>query len=84
MTEHTTTITTKSRLRRERLVVLSVLGLLALNYPLLQLFDTTVVWMGIPTIFLYLLLVWAGFIAITAWILESGSSRQAQKPDQQK
>ena len=60
--------------RRERLFALAIFGLLVLNYPLLQLFDRAATWIGIPVIFLYLFGMWAAFIALTAWILETGSN----------
>jgi hypothetical protein len=69
--------------RRERLIVLTLFGLLALNYPLLQLFDTAATWFGIPVILLYLLGVWGVFIIAAAWILEPGSSRTTEGPPEQ-
>ncbi len=59
--------------RRERLIALCIFGLLALNYPLLELFNRSATWLGIPVLLLYLMLVWGGVIILTAWILESDS-----------
>ena len=85
MPKLTSTTGDEGRSRRERLIVLSIFGLLALNYPLLQLFDTAATWLGIPVILLYLLGVWGGFIIVTAWIMEPDTSNPAQKqPDQQR
>ncbi len=85
MPELTPTTAGKAPSRRERLTVLSIFGLLALNYPLLQLFDTAATWLGIPLILLYLLGVWSGFIIITAWILERGTSNPTRtKLDRQR
>ncbi len=59
--------------RRERLVVLALAGVLALNYPLLQLFDEARLVLGIPLLYLYLFCVWVGLIGLGAWILEGRS-----------
>jgi len=56
--------------RRERLVVLALAGVLALNYPLLQLFNDAGLILGIPTLYLYLFLVWGTLIGLAAWVLE--------------
>ncbi len=63
---------------RERLIALAIFGLLVLNYPLLQLFDRTATWLGIPVIYLYLFGLWALFIAAIAWILETRSNHPAE------
>ena len=63
--------------RRERLVVLALAGVLALNYPLLELFNDARLVLGIPLLYLYLFLVWGGLIGLGAWVLESkGQLRQ--------
>ena len=63
--------------RRERLVVLASAGVLALNYPLLQLFDDASLILGIPTLYLYLFLLWAALIGLVAWVLEGrGRTRE--------
>ncbi|MBF0215212.1 MAG: hypothetical protein HQM00_16910, partial [Magnetococcales bacterium] len=46
--------------RKERLVVLAVLGILAINYPVLALFSLERVVWGIPILWLYLFLFWLG------------------------
>ncbi len=56
--------------RTERLVVLAVIGVLALNYPALSLFAYGGLVFGIPVLYLYLFLVWAGLIALAAAIIE--------------
>ena len=78
------TPTDKPRSRRERLIALTLFGLLALNYPLLQLFDTAATWIGIPVILLYLLGVWGVLIMVTAWILEPGADRPPERPPEQR
>ena len=45
---------------------LAIAGVLALNYPLLQLFDRTALVLGIPTLYLYLFSAWAAFILLVA------------------
>ena len=62
--------------RRERLVVLALAGGLTLNYPLLQLFDDAALVFGIPTLYLYLFLVWGTLIGLGAWVLEGRGRRR--------
>lgn len=62
--------------RRERLVVLALAGVLALNYPLLQLFNDAGLILGIPSLYLYLFLVWAALIGLGAWVLEGRGIRK--------
>ncbi len=52
--------------------VLFVLGILAINYPFLQIFNRPVRVAGFPLLFLYFLVGWAGSIAVIAgyvWLL---------------
>jgi hypothetical protein len=53
---------------RQRLAALSLLGVPLLTYPLLSLPSGT--WGGIPATYLYLFGVWAGLIALAAWVAE--------------
>ena len=53
-----------------RLVALFLLGLLLLNYPLLDLFERPVEVLGIPLLFAYVFSVWALLIALMALVLE--------------
>lgn len=53
-----------------RLVALSLLGLLAFNYPLLSLFATPVEVLGIPILYAYVFGVWALLIGLMALVLE--------------
>ena len=55
--------------REERLTALVIAGVLALNYPLLQLFDRTGLWLGVPTLYLYLFSIWTVFIVLVALTL---------------
>jgi len=54
----------------QRLLVLFVFGVFALNYPLLALFSKTVLWFGIPLLYLYLFVFWGLFIICIAFVAE--------------
>lgn len=54
----------------ERLAGLLLIGLIAINYPLLALFSKTVLWFGIPALYLYLFVFWAVFIGLAAAVIE--------------
>ncbi len=54
----------------QRLLVLFIFGILALHYPLLALFNKTVLWFGIPLLYLYLFVFWILFIVCIAFITE--------------
>ena len=56
--------------RRERLVVVSILGFLALNYPMLSVFNLEQLWFGIPLFYWYLFGIWFGFLIAVALIME--------------
>jgi len=60
--------------RAERAVALTLLGVLAFNYPLASLLAGRE-WFGAPALFVYLLVAWGGFIAVLALILERGRRR---------
>ncbi len=59
----------RSTLIRQRLTVVFLIGVLLLFSPLIQLFDRSATWQGIPLLYLYLFSVWAGLIAAMAVIL---------------
>ena len=61
---------TPVRRKIQRLLVLFVFGALALNYPLLALFSKTVLWFGIPLLYLYLFVLWLVFIIFIAFVTE--------------
>jgi len=53
-----------------RLVALFLLGLLLLNYPLLQRFERPGEVLGVPLLYAYVFAVWALLIALMALVLE--------------
>lgn len=55
--------------RVERLIALFTVAFLLFNYPLLSLFAGDALVFGIPVLYLYLFLAWAGVIALTGWIM---------------
>ena len=57
--------------RNERIVVLAIVGILALNYPWLSLFSNTVLVFGIPLLYLYLFGLWFILILLAGLIIES-------------
>ena len=70
---------------RELLVALFLLGALLLTPPLLIIFNKATRVLGIPTLYLYLFVVWAALIALVALIVEPrdwrGRSRRSQHGD---
>lgn len=61
----------RSALTVQRFVLLFLLGLLLLFSPLILLFQRADTVLGIPVMYLYLLGIWAGLIAATAWLLHA-------------
>ena len=61
----------KRRLAQQRLLALFAAGLLALNFPLLALWDREVAVAGLPLFPTALVLIWAGLIAVLAMLVES-------------
>ena len=61
--------------RVARIIALALAGLLAFNYPLLSLFDAPSQWLGIPTLYLYLFVVWGLFIGLVARVLKKSGDR---------
>lgn len=58
------------RKKIQRLLVLFIFGVLALNYPLLTLFSKSIFLLGIPLLFLYLFSFWILFIFVIALVVE--------------
>lgn len=78
-------MTTPSR-RQTRLtegvIVLFIGGFLALNYPLLAIFDRMALLFGIPVLYLYLFSVWLAIIIIKALlsrIVKPGDTNSAEQ-----
>jgi hypothetical protein len=67
----------------ERLIGLLLIGLIAINYPILSLFNKVVLWFGIPALYLYLFVFWLLFIGLTAAVMEKGESSRndVQRPE---
>ncbi|MEN8131005.1 MAG: hypothetical protein ABFS45_12585 [Pseudomonadota bacterium] len=59
----------------DRLIALVLIGVLALNYPLLSLFSGASFLFGIPLLYLYLFSIWGILISLAALIIE----RKAKK-----
>ncbi|MEA2116514.1 MAG: hypothetical protein U9P36_14180 [Thermodesulfobacteriota bacterium] len=64
----------ETKRQNERLIVIMIVGVIALNYPLLSLFSKTKLIFGIPVLYLYLFIVWFIFIGCVAVILEKNSA----------
>lgn len=54
----------------QRLLALFVIGCLLFNFPVLSLFSTNGMVWGIPLLYIYIFLVWAGVIAVMALVIE--------------
>jgi len=74
--------------QKERLVVMLIIGVIALNYPLLSLASRLRLLFGIPVLYLYLFAVWSLFILFLALILEkpaapslTASSSKQERPE---
>jgi hypothetical protein len=57
----------------ERLVAVFLCGCMLFNYPLLSLFDSGGSLFGVPLLYAYVFVAWAGLIALMAWIIEGKS-----------
>jgi hypothetical protein len=55
-----------------RFVALCMLGILMFNYPILMLFNVAGAVFGVPVLYAYLFVAWAGLIALMAYVAESG------------
>jgi hypothetical protein len=62
--------------KKHRLIALCIVGFLALNYPLLYLFDRAELYLGVPVLFLYLFLFWGFFILMTALVIEKNPKEE--------
>lgn len=66
-------------LKRGRLISLFLLGLILFNYPILAIFNRPALFFGIPLLYLYLFVVWFGFIVGIAWIASFIRPERASK-----
>lgn len=69
---------TQNERQNEQFVILVLIGALALNYPLLSLFADGGLLFGIPILYLYLFVLWAGFIALAALVIEARNRKEHQ------
>lgn len=58
-------------LRSARMVAVAALAVLLFDFPLLALFDIDVRVLGIPLLWAYLFVAWAGVIAVAAWVVRN-------------
>ncbi len=56
--------------QHSRLILLFIVGIIALNYPILALFSKPTKWFGIPILYLYFFAFWSFFITAMAIFLE--------------
>ncbi|MBP6251566.1 MAG: hypothetical protein KA387_02355 [Rubrivivax sp.] len=63
----------KRRLAQQRLLALFAVGLLALNFPLLALWDREISVAGLPLFPAALGLIWGVLIGALAWLVESAT-----------
>lgn len=55
---------------REYIYILFMVGIIALNYPVMSIFDRQVLPLGIPLLYLYIFLIWLAIIVLLAVIME--------------
>jgi hypothetical protein len=56
--------------RGQQLLALFCLGVVLLSYPMLAIFNHSLLEAGIPLLVIYLFGVWAALIGATAWLIE--------------
>jgi hypothetical protein len=61
----------KSDVKSQRLVALSMLGVLLFNYPMLALFNVAATVFGIPILYAYIFSAWSLLIACMAYVVET-------------
>ena len=61
----------KSDVKSQRLVALSMLGVLLFNYPMLALFNVAATVFGIPVLYAYIFSAWSLLIACMAYVVET-------------
>lgn len=66
---------------REYIVILFIVGVLALNYPMLELFNRPWMPFGVPVLYLYLYLVWFALIVLLIVVVEHSKIPESDQPD---
>lgn len=66
---------------REYIVILFIVGVLALNYPMLELFNRPWMPFGVPVLYLYLYLVWFALIVLLIVVVEHSKIPEPDQPD---
>jgi hypothetical protein len=61
----------RSKTKGQRFVALCMLGMLLFNYPVLALFNVSGSVLGVPALYAYIFVAWAGLIALMARVAES-------------
>jgi hypothetical protein len=54
--------------RNRTAFIASLLGLLLLSYPLVNVVNRPLLVLGIPLLYLYLFVLWAGLVALAWWL----------------
>ena len=65
---------------REYIVILFIIGALALNYPVLGLFDRSAALFGIPLLYFYLYLMWFVLIILLIAVIQHSEIREPEPP----
>ena len=60
----------RTTMKGPRLVAVFLLGVLLFNYPLLALFNRTVLVFGVPLLYAYISVAWALLIGLAALVVE--------------
>ena len=60
----------RTTMKGPRLVTVFLLGVLLFNYPLLALFNRTVLVFGVPLLYAYIFVAWALLIGLAALVVE--------------
>jgi hypothetical protein len=57
--------------RGQRLLFVSLLFAVLLNFPFLAVFDHYTLLGGVPVLYLYVLLIWATLVLLTGWLVRA-------------
>jgi acetyl-CoA carboxylase carboxyltransferase component len=63
----------KFETKAQHFVALCMVGTLLFNYPILALFNVPGTVFGVPVLYAYVFIAWAGLIAAMAYLAEAGS-----------